>query len=60
MYNLLLLSASAFYLQIAFMSFKWLSKTIAIISLNGINQFVFVMEKFCVYFVLATEDLRIT
>jgi hypothetical protein len=42
------------------MGFVWLSLQIGIISLNSINQLIFVMVKCCVLFEVRTEFLNIT
>jgi hypothetical protein len=40
------------------MGFVWFSLQIAIISLSSVNQLIFVMERFGVFFALRTEFLQ--
>jgi hypothetical protein len=45
--------------QFVFMCFIWFSLQTAIISLNSVNQLIFVMVKSCVFFAVRTEFLNI-
>jgi hypothetical protein len=42
-------------LHFAFMGFVWFLLLTAIISLNSVNQLIFVMVKSCVFFAVRTE-----
>jgi D-alanyl-lipoteichoic acid acyltransferase DltB (MBOAT superfamily) len=55
-YHLLQQSAT---LHFVFMGFVWFSQETAIISLNRINQLIFVMVEFCVFFAVRAEFLNI-
>jgi hypothetical protein len=49
---------SAFYPQNAFMGFVWFSELTTIIYLNRINELIFVIEKFSVFFKVRTVLLK--
>jgi hypothetical protein len=47
------------YFHFVFMGFVWLSLQTAIISLNSVNQLIFVMVKCSVFFAVRTKLLNI-
>jgi hypothetical protein len=60
MHHLLLrFSNTAFFPQSVFMGFVRISEQTVIISLNNVNQLIFVMVKCCVFFAVRTEFLNI-